>query len=154
MLDLPVMDLSNYIPALLTSLNNKLSAGASACYREHFGIGVVEWRVLAMLAVEDNIPANRICQVVGLDKAAVSRTLQALEKKGYISSLSDKEDARRMVLSLTPAGHALYTDVWKVASQREQLLLATLSPDEISAFVKTLNEMHAQLDAVNAVSPD
>ncbi|MEH6367507.1 MAG: MarR family winged helix-turn-helix transcriptional regulator, partial [Pseudomonas marincola] len=97
----PPLNLERYVPALLTFLTNNMSSGASACYRKHFGIGIVEWRVLAMLAVEDHISANRIVQVIGLDKGAVSRSLQMLEREGFVSTEVDSKDARRHTVTLT-----------------------------------------------------
>lgn len=147
------LDLERYVPALLNFLSNKLSAGASQCYRDNFGIGIVEWRVLSMLVVENHIPAQRICQVIGLDKAAVSRSLVQLEKEGCISSAVDAQDARRYTVSLTVKGHALHDRVYVAAKAREQRLLADFSPEETNTLVDLLNRMHARLDEVNAYQP-
>jgi DNA-binding MarR family transcriptional regulator len=148
------LDLERYVPALLNFLSNKLSAGASQCYRENFGVGIVEWRVLSMLAVENHIPAQRICQVIGLDKAAVSRSLVLLEKDGCISLEVDVKDARRYTVSLTPSGRALHDRVFVVAKAREQRLLADFSAKEVDTLIDLLNRMHARLDEVNAYRPD
>lgn len=51
--------------------------GFVLCFNHAFVFIKVK-RVLAMLKVESNISANRICQVIGLDKAAVSRALKQL----------------------------------------------------------------------------
>lgn len=115
------LNLSRYVPGLLTFLSNKLATGASHCYRKHFGIGVVEWRVLSMLAVENHITANRICQVIGLDKSAVSRSLQSLEAAGYVSGQVDTVDARRYTVSLTDNGQALHDRVLKGFGTRAQV---------------------------------
>ena len=148
------LNLDRYVPALLTFLTNKMASGASACYRKHFGIGIVEWRVLALLAVEDHINANRMVQVIGLDKSAVSRALQLLERNGHVSTEVDARDARRFTVSLTPAGRKLHDQVLVTALERERLLLATLKDDEVEMLIGFLHRMGVQLDAVNAVEPD
>lgn len=147
------LNLDRYVPALLTFLTNKMSSGASACYRKHFGIGIVEWRLLAMLAVEDNISANRMAQVIGLDKSAISRALQAMERDGHVSTQVDGKDARRYTVSLTPGGRALHDRVLVTALERERLLLGDLSETEIETLIGFLQRMTAQLDQVNAVEP-
>ena len=147
------LDLERYTPALLTFIANKLSAGASQLYREQFDVGIVEWRVLSMLAVESNIPAQRICQVVGLDKSAVSKSVQFLQNGGYVQSQVDPGDARRYTLSLTTAGHALHDRVFDVAQERERRLLETLSAEEIESLLSMLNRIHKQIDHVNAYRP-
>lgn len=147
------LDLARYVPGLITFLANKLAAGASQCYRKHFGIGVVEWRMLSMLAVENGITANRICQVIGLDKSAVSRSLQALEAAGYVSSAVDPRDARRNTVSLTSSGRELHDRVLKVALERERRLLSGLSRKEVDALIQLLGRLHAQVNNVNDYDP-
>ncbi|GLH36355.1 MarR family winged helix-turn-helix transcriptional regulator [Pseudomonas moraviensis] len=149
----PQLNLSRYVPALLNFLSNKLSAGASQCYRKHFGIGVVEWRMLSMLAVENDITANRISQTIGLDKSAVSRSLQALEKAGHVRSQVDIKDARRNTVSLTASGKGLHARVLKVALERERRLLSGLSEAEVDTLIELLGRLHAQMPNVNEYDP-
>lgn len=147
------LDLARYVPGLLTFLANKLATGASKCYRKNYGIGVVEWRMLSMLAVENDITAQRITQVIGLDKSAVSRSLQTLETAGYVSSKVDGKDARRYTVSLTPAGAALHREVLQTALERERRLLSGFSEAEIDTLVGLLTRMHAQVESVNEFDP-
>lgn len=147
------LDLSRYVPAIINLMANKLATGASLCYRKHFGIGVVEWRLLAMLKVEDNITANRMCQGIGLDKSAVSRSLQQLEKAGYVSSQVDSQDARRNTVSLTAEGLDLHDRVLKVALERERRLLGDLSAEEVDTLINLLGRLQAQVAHVNEYDP-
>jgi DNA-binding MarR family transcriptional regulator len=147
------LDLDRYVPAMLTFLANKLATGASLSYRKHFGIGVVEWRLIALLAVEDNITANRICQVIGLDKSAVSRSLQALETAGRISGKVDSKDARRYTVSLTAEGKALHDRVLKIALERERRLLSDFSPAEVDTLVDLLGRLQTKVAYVNEYEP-
>jgi DNA-binding MarR family transcriptional regulator len=153
MSDTEKLDLNRYVPAMLTFLANKLATGASISYRKHFGIGVVEWRLLALLAVEDAITANRICQVIGLDKSAVSRSLQQLEMAGRVCGEIDSKDARRYTVSLTSEGKALHDRVLKVALERERRLLSNLSPKEIDTLVDLLGRLQKNVAHVNEYDP-
>ena len=146
---MPVLDLENYAPALLTFLANKLTVGANALYRERFGIGVTEWRVMALLAIEAPITAARICQVIGLDKAPVSRCLAALEEAGLVRVKLDGSDARRRPVALTAAGRRLHDRIIKVALAREKRLLDCLSANERSTLLGLLNRLHVNLAAVD-----
>ncbi|WP_432695209.1 MarR family winged helix-turn-helix transcriptional regulator [Marinobacterium sp. YM272] len=147
------LNLDRYVPALVTALANKLGAGASSCYRKNFGVGVVDWRILAMLAVESDISANRICEVTALDKAATSRALKQLEENGDVEFRKDDQDARRILIRLTAKGKALHDQVLKVALRREALLLADFSDAELDIFIELLHRMKARLDVVNAYDP-
>lgn len=148
-----VLDLDRYVPALLVFISNKLSHGGSAVYRRLFGIGVTEWRILAMLAVEPNIPAHRICHVIGLDKGLVSRVVQTLADRGIVSVKPDVQDSRRHVIGLTPKGQRLHDQVIAVALEREKILLSDLTPREVDSLVRLLQRLHKKIDEVNAYDP-
>ena len=146
---MPVLDLDNYAPALLTFLANKLTVGANALYRERFGVGITEWRVMALLAIEAPITAARICQVIGLDKAPVSRTLASLEAAGLVRVKLDGSDARRRPVALTASGRRLHDRIIKLALAREAQLLECLNVAERRTLLRLLNRLHANLATVN-----
>lgn len=145
----PVLDLERYAPALLTFLANKLSRGASVLYRREFGVGIIEWRIMALLAIEPRIPASRVCKVIGLDKGPVSRSVGFLARKGLALVEGDGGDARRRIIALTPAGRALHDRILRVALERERRLLSCLDPTEVEVLLGLLNRLHANLDAVS-----
>lgn len=141
----PHLDLDNYVPALLNFLSNKLAATASKEYKKRFGVGVLEWRMLSMLAVEDHITANRICQVIGLDKGGVSRSLHKLQQSEHVKFEVDPTDARRQVVSLTAKGWKLHDQILTVALKREQILLGGLSQEEIKTLIGLLRHLHGRV---------
>ena len=149
----PVLDLTSYVPALLTFVSNKLTRSGSALYRRHFGVGIIEWRILAMLAVEPSIPASRVCQVIGLDKGPVSRSLAFMEGRGLVAIRADEADTRRRLATLTPAGRALHDRIIVVALERERRLLSCLTPEQRTALIELLNLLHDNLAAVNRPLP-
>lgn len=145
----PHLDLENYVPALITFLANKISHGASLTYRELFGIGVNDWRCLSQLAIEPWISPHRICQVIGLDKAAVSRSIRVLEEMGLVEVRSSRERSRFLEVALTAGGVALHDRILRVALERERRLTADLDPQERAVLLNALNKMHARIAVVN-----
>lgn len=143
------LDLEDYVPALITFLANKISHGASLVYRDLFGIGVNDWRCLSQLAIEPWISPNRICHVIGLDKAAVSRSIRVLEDKGLVEVRSNRDRSRFLEVALTEAGAALHDRILAVALERERRLTADLEPEERVVLLRALNKMHARIGAVN-----
>lgn len=148
------INIDRYVPAQVTLLANKLSTGASACYRKHFGVGIVEWRLLALLAIESPQTANRMCQTIGIDKAAVSRALKLMEASGHVQSSSDPDDARRVIIHLTDSGRALQEDILTVAMKREELLLADFTETELETLLSLLRRMHGRVEIVNDYEPE
>ena len=79
-----MLDLDRYTVAYLVWIANKLSSGASRSYRKVFGVGVETWRCLVLLAIHDSIAAQQISQVMGMDKASVSRCFKIMQARGLI----------------------------------------------------------------------
>ncbi len=144
-----MLDLERYSPALLQFLANKLSRGASTLYRREFGVGIIDWRIMALLAIEPGIPAARICKVIGLDKGPVSRSIAFLTGRGLAAAIADGGDARRRILALTSAGQVLHDRILVVALERERRLLSCLAAAEVDLLLGLLNRLHGNLDALS-----
>lgn len=148
-----VLNLSYYVTYFFTVLANKLSSGASRLYLKRFDIGIIEWRIMAMLAIEPDIAPARITQVIGLDKASVSRESRKLEEKGYLSTGEGDANARRKTLRLTPQGYHLHDQVIQAALERERRLLSDLSAEEVETLVDLLARTTAKIPYVNEYDP-
>lgn len=136
-----VLDLDRYIPFLVSAIGNKWSRSSSKIYREKFGVGVTEWRVMAMLAIEPRITAYRICQVIGLDKAAASRALQTMERDGYVLSTQDDPSISRKLLELTESGWEMHARIIRMAHDREAILVSDLASEEVEQLANLLLRM-------------
>jgi DNA-binding MarR family transcriptional regulator len=149
-----VLDLRSYVPYFLTAISNTWSRTSSRLYLDLFGVGVTEWRVISQLAIEPAIAAQRICEVIGLDKGAVSRSVAALVAGGHVAERGDPRDARRQVLELTASGYALHDRLIALATAREQILLADFSPQERAQLTGFLRRLHARLPQLRDHKPD
>jgi DNA-binding MarR family transcriptional regulator len=147
------LDLETHVAYLLISLSNKISSSASSTYMRHFGIGVTEWRVLAMLAIETGITANRINQVTGVDKAVLSRAIKSLATHGYVAPVGDARDARRSLLSLTETGRALHNRVVVASMARDARLVSGLTAQERRTLVQLLKRLAGNVPFMNAYDP-
>jgi DNA-binding MarR family transcriptional regulator len=146
----PVINHGRYVPALINFLGNKLAAGASRTYRREFGVGVTEWRILSLLAVENPCTAQKVCQFFDLDKGLVSRTTKLLVDNGSVTVTEQAGDAKR-VIALTKAGRALHDRIIELAFDRERMLLDCLDDKEVDVLIDLLRRLLAQTPAVNAV---
>ena len=148
------LDFTRYVPASLLHVSNKLSNGANALYRRKFGVNVTEWRILAVLANQPDISSQRICEVVGFDKAVVSRVVNGLNSRALLKIVGDVGDRRRHRISLSAKGRALYGQIVSVALEREGRLLSTFSPQEIETLIGFLQKLNANTRLANAYDPD
>lgn len=143
------LDLDHYIPAQLTYLANKVSASASALYRPRFGIGIADWRIMAMLAAEPWSTAGRIVDSTGMDKGAVSRCLRDLMKAGHVEVRADASHGRRQLVALTHEGLALHDQIVRLAVERERQLLRGFSEEERRTLLGLLMRMREQLPCMS-----
>lgn len=130
------IDLSRCVPAVLTAAANRVSHGASTAYRKHAGIGFVDWRIVCFLAAEGWSSGAELAQGLGLDKAAISRSLSALVKQGVETRASY---GRRSESNLTRAGTSLRTKVLRLALDREEAMLRGLTTDDKERLISMLN---------------
>lgn len=140
-------DLLRYAPYLFRSIANHLGQVDSNHLATHFGVGLNEWSCLALLGLEPNIPATRICDVSGFDKAVVSRSINAMEAKGLVVTSLAPNRSRLRLINLTPAGWQLYRDTRVYAQEREERLLAGLSREERDELLRMLNVIHGNIHA-------
>jgi len=148
----PAVNLSQYAPAFFTFIANKWSSGSSSHYLSTYGVGIETWRVLVMLALEERLTAQGVVQMIGMDKASVSRTFKSMHERGLLAFSADAKDGRLRHATLTPAGRALHDRILRLAMVREQALLSVLSPQEVDLLLNLLQRLHANLPAVEAAS--
>ena len=139
------IDLAQYVPSNITVVANKWARSSSALYLHLFGIGIVDWRLMGLLAVEPWIQASRVDEVVGMDKGAVSRSLHTLEKRGLAMTRRNVDDPRRREMALTAAGRELHDKLAKIALEREGRLLKGFSAEEKQVLLGFLGRMRANL---------
>ncbi len=143
------LDLNRYIPALITFFSNKMSTGASQLYSHLFDKNVIDWRIISMLAVEPNISARRICQVIGLDKGSVSRTLAKLKEQNLVQINADKRDTRATKIVLTDLGYALHEEMYQIAMEREAKIFGILNKQDQEHLIRILNVLNAHIEDTN-----
>lgn len=149
-----VVDLDQYVPAYFTWIANKLSHGASTAYRSVFSVGIETWRLLVTLAIEPQLTAQAISQAIGMDKASVSRTIQKMQKQGYVTVGLDARDGRHRLVAITRRGRELHDAILAVALERERALLSVLTKAEQRQLTSMLRRLHENLSAVESRTAD
>ncbi len=150
----PALDLDKYVPGLLTLIASNLSGGASAAYLAVYAVGIETWRVMVMLAIEGRITAQRMVQLLDVDKASVSRTFKSMHEKGLLIFEEDPADKRVRHALFTPAGRALHDRMIRFAALREQVALAPLNNEEIKILRDLLSRVYANLTEVERASQE
>ncbi|WP_246668739.1 MarR family transcriptional regulator [Bradyrhizobium sp. UNPF46] len=139
------LDLQRYFPYRLARLAEQVSLAVAEVYAERFALTRQEWRVLAILGARAEIATKEIGPLTTLDKMQVSRAVQGLQARGIASRKHHPDDRRELIVSLTPAGRALYRKIVPFALARETELLAALTAEEVRVLDRVMHKLSAAL---------
>jgi DNA-binding MarR family transcriptional regulator len=139
------LDLERFLPYRLDILAEGVSRALSRIYKERYGLGVPEWRVLAHLGQYAPITAKAIGTHSRMHKTKVSRAVAELERLGLLSRAGNPEDRREDLLSLTAKGEKAYSDLAPRAAAFAEELLAGLSAGEVKSFDAVMERLLGRL---------
>lgn len=143
------LDFDKSPSVLLVFAANRFTRSTARLFQTDYGIGAMDWRMLVMLTKETDIPVSRASRIIGIDKAAVSRSLARLEKLQLAKASTPKGDSRRRIWKLTKKGRQLHDKILLVALQRQQQILKGFDNDDIlklNHYLQTMLENIITLD--------
>jgi len=140
------LDLERFLPYRLDILAESASRGLSRIYKDKYGLGVPEWRVLAHLGQYAPITAKAIAAHSRMHKTKVSRAVAALEELGFLARSGSDADRREELLSLTARGKAAYDDLAPKAADFARHLLDDLSATERRVLEHTIDRLLTRLE--------
>ena len=137
----PGLDLEHFLPYRLSVLSNRISQAIATRYAQRFGIGVTEWRVVAVLGRYLDLSAGAVAARTAMDKVAVSRAVARLLERGLVERDTHGDARRRSVLALSRNGQRIYDDIAPLALDLERRLLSRLDRDERAALDALLDKL-------------
>lgn len=143
------LDLNQFLPYRLNRLADRISQALAELYAERYRLNVAQWRVLAWLSHCDDLTAKKVCAYTNMDKARVSRAIQALEDRGLITRTPSPRDQRLHDLHLTVEGQALLAELVPEAQAWEAELVATLSAGEYRDLLNVMRKLERQLERID-----
>lgn len=144
----PEIDLNQFLPYRLNKLADRISDELERMYSQRYGLNVAQWRVLSWLSHCDDLTAKKICAYTNMDKARVSRAIQALEDRGLIKRSPSPHDQRVHDLHLTQDGGRLLEGLIPDAHSWESELVSTLSASEYRDLLNAMSKLERQLERI------
>ena len=107
-----------------------------------------------LLAIHNSVPAQQISQVMGMDKASVSRCFKIMQAEGatILMGLDASDVSQVRIATLTPKGRALHDEILELALERERVLLSVLSESDRQTLLRLLKRVHENLAAVETAT--
>jgi DNA-binding MarR family transcriptional regulator len=130
--------MDDFATVRLGLLADVLTRGATQAFESRFGVKTTELRILVQLGGRSALAVNEIARRTRVDKAWISRSIRALERRGLVGRARHPTDTRASLVSLTDKGRALIEALAPVARSRNDRLLKGLDRAEVSRLLDAL----------------
>ncbi|WP_417719826.1 MarR family winged helix-turn-helix transcriptional regulator [Salipiger sp.] len=106
-----------------------------------FELNTHDWRAMAVLDFLGIAPLHTLAKRAGVQKSQMSRTVSALEERGFIGREANPDDKRSINLRLTDAGQTLVREVLAASRERNRRMLAELTTDERCELMRLMEKV-------------
>jgi DNA-binding MarR family transcriptional regulator len=114
-------------------------------FEDEFKISMPQMRVLFEAQQPDGVSQAEICRNYELEPAALTRTVQAMERDGLITRASDKQDNRLMRVFTTEKGRQLTDGLPQHIAAFERDMLAGWTDEEVLELHRLLEKIETRL---------
>jgi MarR family transcriptional regulator, organic hydroperoxide resistance regulator len=105
------------------------------------------WVVLWVVWIWGDIESRHVAAEAGISKGTLSGVVNTLEKRGLVQRRSHPDDARRLLLSLTPPGLRLMKELFPAFNREESHVTEVLGAAEKSSLAGSLRAMTMHITA-------
>ena len=106
-----------------------------------YNIAIEQRATLEIIKFESNVNQTTIANLLGKDKTTISRSLNSLEKKGFIKKSETEGDKRSNKIELTPEGEIILDNTINEVKSFRELLNAKLTKKEHDMFFKIIDKL-------------
>ena len=115
-------------------LNNKYNQ-----LLQEYDIAPEQRAALEIIKYETDVNQTKIANILGKDKTTISRTLNTLEKKGFITK--SQKDKRTNLIVITPKGEDILNNSFTKVNSFRKNLISKLNDDEVSNLILLLEKV-------------
>lgn len=101
-------------------------------------VTTTQFAVLARLVEVGPMSQNHLGRATSMDAATIKGVVDRLARLGLVATMADPTDRRRLTVTLTEAGMALFERRRETALRVSDDTVATLSADEVQALMVLL----------------
>ena len=95
---------------------------------------------------EGEVVAGDIAKKLNVSSARIAVLLKKMEKHGFITRHTSSEDARRIILEITPAGVAFVDDMRERTLKKVELLLEQVSKEDLETYVRISHQIRKAME--------
>ena len=125
-----------------------LSRRITAVYDEAFrplGIKGSQMNVLTVIAASgDKSRASQLAERIALEPSSMSRIIEVMRRNGWVDTQFDPDDERARIVSLTPAGIALYAEAMPLWKEAQAEVRRIMGEEGAETFIELANTSLAE----------
>ena len=134
-------DLADFLPYLLSQAAEASGEDFQTLCKHRYGMQRTEWRVLLYLGIYGRMTARDIGKGAAIHKTKVSRAVQKLADRRFLTRQKAENDRRFEYLELTTAGEVAYRDLHEVACQYDARLTGRFTDQETALLRDMLKRL-------------
>jgi DNA-binding MarR family transcriptional regulator len=129
--------LQQFAPYLMNRIMGRYNLNLREILRQH-GLTIPQVRALAVLSVLDGVNVNDLAVYTVIEQSTLSRTLQALERRGLVRREQGATDSRVRHVFLTDDGRAEFNRAWPFMHEEFEAMFDGIDDGEYAALIATL----------------
>lgn len=135
-------NLERHLGYWLRLVSNQISAQFARALQAR-GLSVAEWVALAQIDSAPGLSCAELSGAMGLTRGAISKVLDKLQGKEWISRTVSEADSRVQILTLTRRGRRLLPELTRIADGNDAHFLDVLSAGEKATLHGLLRKVAA-----------
>jgi DNA-binding MarR family transcriptional regulator len=137
--------------SLADALNTRFTRLSKQLRHVELPSGMTQQRLstLATIAAAGQITVSALAESEQVRPATMSRMVSALVAEGLVGRDPNKNDARRVLVSLTPRGHTEFKRAQKFRHERLSIALASLPTEELALMQELAGALEKLSEILN-----
>ena len=148
----PVDHAGEIIEALAPLLAHHRHRWAARC--QAHGLSIIGFQVLALLEMHGGMPMTRLADELGVALPNATGIVGRLVERGIVARADDATDRRRVVVTLTDAGHRLIGEMEAGRRERMSRLFSQLNEEQQQRLLQSVKDLHAAATRLEAERED
>ncbi|MCT4368813.1 winged helix-turn-helix transcriptional regulator [Yangia mangrovi] len=132
----------------ITGVANRLNRSASVFYREAFGLGLPEWRMMLALGKTPELKVGDAARSADLDAAQASRALKMLRARELVTMELTASRGRATIVRLTESGRSLHARLLQAGDRRAERIRAGFTAKELEQLFELLGRVGMNAEAL------
>lgn len=111
-----------------------------------YGVTLPMYRVLAVLRQSGTKTLGDLSELVSVELSTLSRLISLMVKRGLVTRIRPPENARIVLIDVTPKGADLADELMQIAMHFEDTLISNLDKDQVDILKRLLCQINQQVE--------